>query len=47
MEPQANQLLGMPIDPKSPFVAVTEQGTRITGFKYYPVYQPYWFVKSG
>ena len=47
MEPQANQLLGMPIDPKGPFVAVTERGTRITGFKYYPVYQPYWFVKSG
>jgi hypothetical protein len=47
MAPQANQLLGMPIDPKSPFVAFTDEGARITSTEYYPVYQPYWYAKSG
>jgi hypothetical protein len=47
MQPSINQLLGLPIHPKSPFVVFTEKGTRVTGSKYYPVYQPYWFVKSG
>jgi hypothetical protein len=47
LEPGANQLLGMPIDPKSPFVAFTEHGDRVTAVKYFPVYQPFWFVKGG
>ncbi len=46
LEPQTDQLLGLPIDNKSPFVAFTEQGARITHSTYYPTYQPYWFKTS-
>jgi hypothetical protein len=47
MEPQADQLLGMPIDRTSPFVVFDERGTSVTGTSYYPVYQPFWFTKTG
>jgi hypothetical protein len=44
MQPSINQLLGLPIHPKSPFVVFTEVGTRLTSARYYPVYQEFWFV---
>ena len=45
MEPQANQLLGLPINRKSPFVVFKERGTRVTSATYYPVYQPFWYSR--
>ena len=47
MEPQADQLLGLPIARKHPFVVFTEKGTRVTGATYYPAYQPFWFNRPG
>ena len=47
MEPQADQLLGLPIDRKGPFAVFTEEGTHVTGAAYYPAYKPLWFNKSG
>jgi hypothetical protein len=44
MQPSINQLLGLPIHPKSPFVVFTETGTTLTSARYYPVYQEFWFV---
>jgi hypothetical protein len=44
MQPSINQLLGLPIHPKSPFVVFTENGNTLTSARYYPVYQEFWFV---
>lgn len=46
LEPEANQLLGLPVDPKAPFVAFTERGARVTGTTYFPVYKPLWFAET-
>ena len=46
LEPQTDQLLGLPIDNKRPFVAFTEQGAHITHSTYYAIYQPYWYKAS-
>jgi hypothetical protein len=46
LEPSVNQLLGLPIKPKAPFVVFTEKGTVVTGARYYPHYKPFWWVKS-
>jgi hypothetical protein len=45
MEPAVNQLLGLPIHPRSPFVVLKEQGIHYTGATYYPVYQPFWYAR--
>ena len=47
MEPQADQLLGLPIDRMGPFAVFTEHGTHVTRAAYYQVYPPNWFNKSG
>ncbi len=47
MEPSINQLLGLPIRRTSPFVVFTEHGTKVTGARYYPEYQPFWYSKTG
>jgi hypothetical protein len=46
MEPPINQLLGLPIHPKSPFVVFTERGTELTRVQFYPRYQELWFLKK-
>ncbi len=46
MEPQTDQLLGLPIDKNSPFVVFTEHGAHVTGATYYSTYLPFWYAKS-
>jgi len=46
MEPQINQLLGMPIDKSSPFVIFTERGERLVSAQYFSHYQPLWFLRK-
>ena len=43
MEPQIDQLLGLPIDRHSPFVVFTERGQKLLGAKYLPKYETLWF----
>jgi hypothetical protein len=46
MGSQVNQLLGMPIDRKSPFVVFIERGTKVIAAQYYPHYQELWFQQK-
>jgi hypothetical protein len=46
MEVPVDQLLGMPIHPKSPFVVFTEQGSNVTAVHFYQHYQPLWWLKK-
>jgi hypothetical protein len=41
MQPSINQLLALPIHPKSPFVVFTEHGTKLTSARYYHHYQEF------
>ena len=48
MEPSINQLLGLPIHPKSPFVVFNEHGQRLISANFYRHYFWYWFsLNSG
>ena len=46
MEPQIDQLLGMPIDKDGPFAVFTERGEALVSAQFYPKYQPLWFLKK-
>ena len=42
LEPSSNGLLDLPIHPQSPFVVITEDGTRVTGYQAYRHYVKDW-----
>jgi hypothetical protein len=42
LEPSPNGLLQLPIHPKSPFVVITENGTKVTGYQVYRHYVKNW-----
>ena len=46
MEPQINQLLGMPIDKNGPFVVFTERGQKLVSARYYHRYPELWFLRK-
>ncbi|MDQ1360496.1 MAG: hypothetical protein QOJ44_873, partial [Acidimicrobiaceae bacterium] len=46
MEPPINQLLGLPIDRKSPFVVFTERRGNLKSAHFYAHYQVLWFLRQ-
>jgi hypothetical protein len=46
MEPDVNQLLGLPIHKRSPFVVFNEKGLVLRSSDFYRHYLPYWWVSS-
>jgi hypothetical protein len=46
MQPNIDDLLGMPIQPKSAFVVFTERGDTLTSAHFYPHYFWWWFTQK-